>query len=41
MLADRGVGDGEVGAGMLIEDVDGAREAGLDATRVCAHELST
>jgi hypothetical protein len=29
--ADRGVGDGEVGAGMLIEDVGEAREAGLDA----------
>ena len=29
--ADRGVGDGEVGAGMLIEDVGQAREAGLDA----------
>ena len=31
MLADPGVGDGEVGAGMLIEEVGEAREAGLDA----------
>jgi hypothetical protein len=27
VLADRGVGDGEVGAGLLIEDVGEGREA--------------
>jgi hypothetical protein len=30
VLADRGVGDGAVGAGLLIEDVGEAREVGLD-----------